>query len=1086
MRVASLAAAHRAVETARETQHFQVVAGLGRAGMGIAIAPDMRPSRRPQNEGETPMFRTIRRFLVQFASRLSATSVAGVLAFLAVLLSASGASALAQRAGDFELEIDAPWRMEPRGSQRAYGTIPIQISIHDADQPATLADQVLQKVIHVKQQGHSELDAALTFVFDAVRSVMGPVTGAIADALGINLFPFKDLKILTLNQFRRLEVYEEVGGNFVLRQTFTLANIHEVERTIGLWQYAANQSGPETPFAPPARPSYALCRRWQGQSCTAFASLRPTSEWNLTAMYQPTDTTPGHDVRLRAVLVVSAVEGGVATTKTFERVISVHLGEEPLPKFDSDRADWAYGDLHYHSQGTDNDGESGYAYRGVLQAMGAMGLDFAFATDHASNSPQIGSAAPKLSFELVDPITRGLRDLSPDRFAFDLGLLNDATGGNRQVTSSPRVTGDGRLVAPQLFLGSEVDVMPEFETGTQSGIEACNDVPKLLKVLDQKKIPIAGQFIGLDDYWCDTMSQPVAGNRSLLYDVQGPESGRLLSSRFYGRQHLLHLPVDGTNARAFIPSNTSKYGGATRRLGEILDVELAQRRKGYIFLAHPFQHEEGDGMNRLGPDLWPYSPAQLEDAFASPYVLGLQIWNEDPLRAAKLNERQPFDAPDWQTQSQPFHAYDVQYWDILQLYGLDKARTSKLTWLPSGQPRRVFMAGGSDAHGDLNYRRKGFFLGSTDATDTAMGTPRNLVNVGTPNGTSISGATGSGQPVSQSQVIDGLRSGNFAVTDGPAVRVAIDLNGNGVIDASDTLMGGVRTQPTGPFKVIVEWLSTPEFAPVQDVDVMLGVWADGLLDGMVYTRSYDGPIANASNTYVQPGTGRKFVKTPNWPYWYDPTNGKLRITVGAGEGYAGRRVLTIDPNDFPVGRDACILSEPAMKPMIAGGTTTTVPTSGGTVVYLNQSLKVVLNDMANGTFDPPPQCIRREFQSARRPDRVFVRAEVRNNLLPGSTALCVSYIDESIPQCVYRQAFSNPVWVNLMTCSTPGCIDLAAGLDPAAAIGTASKDGGGTVGTIPVSRALTTGALLTPVPATTTPTPSPTTTLSRTTLTLVR
>ena len=115
----------------------------------------------------------------------------------------------------------------------------------------------------------------------------------------------------------------------------------------------------------------------------------------------------------------------------------MHLGDEPLPKFD---AGWAYGDLHYHSQGTDNDGESGYSYRGTLQAMGAMGLDFTFATDHASNSVADRLGAPHIrAGELVLPDARaGLRDMSPDRFAFNLDVLNGPLGGNRQVTSYPR------------------------------------------------------------------------------------------------------------------------------------------------------------------------------------------------------------------------------------------------------------------------------------------------------------------------------------------------------------------------------------------------------------------------------------------------------------------------------------------------------------------------------------------------------------------------------------------------------------------------------------------------------------------------
>ena len=60
---------------------------------------------------------------------------------------------------------------------------------------------------------------------------------------------------------------------------------------------------------------------------------------------------------------------------------------QPAPRFRDDR--WAYGDLHFHGQGTDNEGESGYNYRGVIRAMGAMGLDFVLATEHASDSDQI-------------------------------------------------------------------------------------------------------------------------------------------------------------------------------------------------------------------------------------------------------------------------------------------------------------------------------------------------------------------------------------------------------------------------------------------------------------------------------------------------------------------------------------------------------------------------------------------------------------------------------------------------------------------------------------------------------------------------
>ena len=54
-----------------------------------------------------------------------------------------------------------------------------------------------------------------------------------------------------------------------------------------------------------------------------------------------------------------------------------------------------------------------------------------------------------------------------------------------------------------------------------------------------------------------------------------------------------------------------------------------------------------------------------------------------------------------------------------------------------GQPRRMFAAGGSDAHGDWNYRREGYFFGTAEVDSTAMGTPRNLVYVGEPQGSTI-------------------------------------------------------------------------------------------------------------------------------------------------------------------------------------------------------------------------------------------------------------------------------------------------------------------------------------------------------------
>ncbi|MBK7951693.1 MAG: hypothetical protein IPK00_23745 [Deltaproteobacteria bacterium] len=520
----------------------------------------------------------------------------------------------------------------------------------------------------------------------------------------------------------------------------------------------------------------------------------------------------------------------------------------------------------------------------------------------------------------------------------------------------------------------------------------------------------------------------------------GPNAGKLLSTDFYARQHLLHLPVDPQRRTAFIASNTSKYGGGTRRLGEILDVELGQRQKGYAFLAHPFSQGKGDGVGSLGPDLISYTRAQLDDAFASPYILGLQIWNENPVSSAEANDAEPFQSPHWESQEQPFLFADFQKWDLLQLRGLDKNRTASLSWLPSGTPRRIFAAGGSDAHGDFNYRRKGFFLGMNEATDTAIGKPRNLVHVGPAAGTPLASALGTAVPLSQSQVVDGLRSGNFAITDGPAVQIMVDANKNGTIDSGDVPMGGIHKHTLdGPFQVIVEWKSTPEFAPVQSINLLLGVWAEEVPEGMVYTVHDGGPHVDPDFNYRHPD-GRTFTASVNIPYWFDPNPGNpFSIVPGPTEGYAGRRVVTIDPAKYPVGRRMCIQPNVGRTTTTATGSTTstasltasttlasaktgtttggTTTSTGGTAVPLQQSLDNQLQDLLNGVVDVFPPCTDRVFANPTRPDRVFVRAEVRNKIAPDSSALCSTIPSSALPPCVRRIAYTNPVWVKVEPCT---------------------------------------------------------------------
>jgi hypothetical protein len=251
-----------------------------------------------------------------------------------------GAPHIASVEGGTEAAIDAPWRIEPDpSSERLYPVIPIVFSVHDA-----------------YLRGNDNNPALGQFCELVVREerLNGP----------------------TLPLIRRLPT-----------------SIDEIERS-DAWRLNL------------VAPNHRLCRPARGEQCGEELKIGRSAEWHATFLYSPQTQIPGADVRLTVQARVAREDRPcngslpIIENAAFDRLalppppwdpavsdfiitnrMQVHLGEEPLPRFGSG---YVYGDLHYHSQGTDNEGESAYAYRPTLQAMRALGLDFLFATDHAS------------------------------------------------------------------------------------------------------------------------------------------------------------------------------------------------------------------------------------------------------------------------------------------------------------------------------------------------------------------------------------------------------------------------------------------------------------------------------------------------------------------------------------------------------------------------------------------------------------------------------------------------------------------------------------------------------------------------------
>jgi hypothetical protein len=971
------------------------------------------------------------------------------------LLSAKVTHAIVGIEGTFEYAFDAPWRIEPiraADGTLSYGKIPIQLSIHDAM--------------------HSDQDMKPWLVNGTPHPLKAPAT---------------------LGNVCSIKVSQTLPDGRLLPTHFTFEDLTEIEATWKAWKPPCpnatripSDGSCYLPGSQPEQPINRVCRKWSGESCTSFRNVSTTSEWHGLLWYSPRfapwqEKKPGTIMRLGIEMQLTRDGSQSCASSHTERIklynaVSVYLGDAPLPRFG---ANWLYGDLHYHSQGSDNEGESAYNFRGVARALGALGMDFVFATDHASNSEQIMDAdvKPTLSLDFHDEDTsRGvLRDMNQDRFEQSYRQIYGPRGVNEEAST---VTGSGKApqsvlshgIAPQVFLGGELDVIPELGTPDQR-IPYGNGL-----VFDLEQL-CGGWKAGADQFMpCDWSFDPTeyvsATNDYLIRDIQG------INQKDYGRLHLVYLPKQ-PNPDAFVASSTGIYGGASRRLTDSHNGQPSVlsdvARHGYAFIAHPMTASKGTE----GPDGVPWSGHLLRKAWSSPSILGLEFWNED----ARLRDNlEPSDEVGYVTQlsdllpgdSEPvdrfrqgfetglFELYPHHYlngrwdemlnkvektlahgaftWDQINQWGLNTRQTSLLSWLKPGEPRRFFMAGGSDAHGDFNYRRNGYFIRTTDLTDTAIGKPRNLVHAGRPGGllspsdtlappdrttslgtngrlfgspnltTTLAPPTSNTRPStpdsdtvapvnplsgdvprhSQEQVVAALTDGHFSITDGPALRIVVDRNRNGKIDGGDTPMGGiVDLYGETSLPLLIEWKSTPEFGTVSNIDIYVGVSiaSGAATDNRVYAPQNHGPQGPgvpgssivSSSSYSSQGLTHSRMYDQ---YWLDPT-GDLRIHI--------------DPS-------------------------------------LETSCRPELPETCKGYYGLEPVTLNLKAYEAsrgRKGDRFFVRAFARTNVLNPNADCPSDETDSSVQStamrrggCIRRYAFTNPIWAVQRLVAGPGSTEV--------------------------------------------------------------
>ena len=216
---------------------------------------------------------------------------------------------------------------------------------------------------------------------------------------------------------------------------------------------------------------------------------------------------------------------------------------------------------------------------------------------------------------------------------------------------------------------------------------------------------------------------------------------------------------------------------------------------GFALAAHP-RYDLGLEWGGLdwGVNGAPWGAADIGAALARENFLGLQIFN---MRETRYSSDQMNPWPSFDAGTPPAHPYPGELLEGIDLW--DEILRANLT----PPLRKVFIAGGSDAHGDFNFAS--FFALDNYATDNALGKVQTVIFA-----------------PAATELLAQLCAGHAIVTDGPFLEMGIDRNGDGDFLDADELMigddGAVHSGETLP--CVVRWASQPDFGGLAEITLI--------------------------------------------------------------------------------------------------------------------------------------------------------------------------------------------------------------------------------------------------------------------------
>lgn len=295
--------------------------------------------------------------------------------------------------------------------------------------------------------------------------------------------------------------------------------------------------------------------------------------------------------------------------------------------------------------------------------------------------------------------------------------------------------------------------------------------------------------------------------------------------------HMIALPSPSDPAKGFPdPTGASDsviVSGDGAPLSPAIPLKEALARidaaGGFAYAAHPYDPISPllrGGTWDLNLDFLAAGGKQLQ-----PGLVGLEPWNRATTMTAD-DARDPYCLRHDADPSLCFQA-DPEANEYTRL-----EKGIALGWLPllqkglaagtqDSKPFKVFLAAGSDAHGDFNYEATMDvvdFLSKPSrgisgyAENNALGKISTVVH-------SVKGLGAGGE-----NVLQALRDGHSVLSNGPLLIAGFDRNSNGSLDDPDDVeIGGEIASPLRALPSLdLQWVSSEEFGPLQSIQLFVG------------------------------------------------------------------------------------------------------------------------------------------------------------------------------------------------------------------------------------------------------------------------